>query len=67
MNENPEVLRSFGRRKGRRLRTHAQELMDGLLPEIQITLDGDITVGKTTWLDIGFGGRAPGTHRVAAP
>lgn len=32
----PLHLRSFGRRKGRRLRSHAQELMEGLLPKLEM-------------------------------
>ena len=34
--KNSTTLRSFGRRHGRRLRTHAQELVDGLLPKIEM-------------------------------
>jgi len=54
-----QPLRSFGRRKGRRLRNHAQELMEGLLPEIQIKNNSDwipAFAGMTAWLEIGFGG-----------
>jgi tRNA (guanine-N7-)-methyltransferase len=56
-NSNPKLLRSFGRRKGRKLRDHAQELMDDLLPKIQIQpVDKFTHDGKEVWLEIGFGG-----------
>lgn len=51
-----QSLRSFGRRKGRRLRTHAQELMGELLPRIQINEWPEAFSGKPAWLEIGFGG-----------
>jgi len=49
-------LRSFGRRKGRRLRTHASELVEGLLPTIQLTLPLTQKIEDGSWLEIGFGG-----------
>jgi len=49
-------LRSFGRRKGRRLRTHASELVEELLPTIQLTLPLKETIADGSWLEIGFGG-----------
>lgn len=55
-NIQEKSLRSFGRKKGRKLRTHAQELMDGLLPEIRIALPLKETIEGGTWLEIGFGG-----------
>ncbi len=50
-----QPLRSFGRRKGRRLRSHAQELMEDLLPKIQLVA-GNVWTPAPTWLEIGFGG-----------
>jgi len=55
-NTQETLLRSFGRRKGRKLRPHAQELMDGLLPTIQIALPLKESIAPGTWLEIGFGG-----------
>lgn len=59
MTTETPLLRSFGRRKGRRLRSHAQELMDDLLPTIQVTPESEWIHGlgsMPTWLEIGFGG-----------
>lgn len=55
-NIQEKSLRSFGRRKGRKLRTHAAELMDDLLPAIQLNLPLKEIIGKGSWLEIGFGG-----------
>lgn len=49
------LLRSFGRIRGRKLRTHAQELMDDFLPTIQLTKDHGWEA-VPAWLEIGFGG-----------
>ncbi len=51
-----EHLRSFGRRHGRRLRTHAQELVDGLLPSLQLSPATLPAFVGTVFLEIGFGG-----------
>lgn len=59
----------YGRRKGRRLRSHKAELMDTLLPRLLITpattpLEDHalFTDKKDLWLEIGFGG---GEHLAA--
>ena len=56
--ENAKPLRSFGRRKGRSLRSHKQGLFDNLLPQITISLDNleHIQPDAKNWLEIGFGG-----------
>lgn len=58
-----ELLRSFGRRKGRKLRTHAQELMDDLLPRLQVKTWAEAP--STQWLEIGFGGGEHLAHMAA--
>lgn len=57
-------LRSFGRRRGRKLSPRQQHLFDDVLPLLAIhpadplaSLDG----GRETWLEIGFGG---GEHLI---
>jgi tRNA (guanine-N7-)-methyltransferase len=57
MSIEPKILRSFGRRKGRSLRTHAQELVAELLPQLLIFTSSPppITTSQT-YLEIGFGG-----------
>lgn len=50
-------LRSFGRRKGRNLRTGKQELFDTLLPKLRLEAHGlGLKLESPTWLEIGFGG-----------
>jgi tRNA (guanine-N7-)-methyltransferase len=51
-------LRSFGRRRGRNLRPHKQDLFDTLLPKLTISLAeaSAINPESSTWLEIGFGG-----------
>ncbi len=56
MTETPHTLRSFGRRKGRKLRVGAQTLYDTLLPNILVDKDSPDVTDKETWLEIGFGG-----------
>ena len=70
MPENSLNLRSFGRRHGRKLRTHAQELVDDFLPTIQISRIAEVQKCKKAedlsaflnlsnsafYLEIGFGG-----------
>jgi tRNA (guanine-N7-)-methyltransferase len=54
-----ELMKLYGRRRGRRLRDTPQQLMDELLPKIVVTLpaEGLLDFGnKTNWLEIGFGG-----------
>lgn len=60
--ESAKRLRSFGRRRGRRLRTHAQELMEQLLPQLQLAATAESIAqfqkrhSHGLWLEIGFGG-----------
>jgi tRNA (guanine-N7-)-methyltransferase len=66
-------LASFGRRKGRKLRTGKQSLMDGVLPQISIEIppEGMIDLPaifpeqKAVWLEIGFGGGEHLAHQAA--
>jgi len=56
--DSEKPLRSFGRRKGRNLRTAKQELFETLLPKLQISLSKAKTLNPNSpiWLEIGFGG-----------
>lgn len=56
--DTEKYLRSFGRRKGRNLRTSKQELFDTLLPKLTFTLTEarSLKPDANTWLEIGFGG-----------
>jgi tRNA (guanine-N7-)-methyltransferase len=66
---SPALLQSFGRRLGRKLRTHQSELMQTLLPQLKIPLsESDISLTSLfadpvapLWFEIGFGG---GEHLV---
>ena len=55
-------LRSFGRIKSRPIKPRQAELLDTLLPELQLDLLGPIApdalmpVAREVWLEIGFGG-----------
>ena len=58
-------LRTFGRRRGRKLSPHQQRLMDEVLPRLRIDLDTRAPPGLAqlftsppdrVWLEIGFGG-----------
>ncbi len=54
-----ELMKLYGRHRGRRLRDQPQMLMDELLPQItiQIPEKGYLQLGdKPVWLEIGFGG-----------
>lgn len=63
--QTTDALRSFGRRRGRKLRTTKQNLVDTLLPQLLIALpenDGAIDIAslfaqpkQQYWLEIGFG------------
>lgn len=56
------LLASYGRRRGRRLRTNKRTLFDTLLP----TLAPDLTKFPTPlWLEIGFGGGEHLAHQAA--
>ncbi len=61
----PLPFKFYGRRKGRPLRTRKAELMDRLMPELEIRLTGEKKLHpadlfsfkpKQIWLEIGFGG-----------
>jgi tRNA (guanine-N7-)-methyltransferase len=63
--EHAQELRSFGRRRGRKLSARQQHLLDAVLPRVALTPDqapaGSLldlfSVPVTrTWLEIGFGG-----------
>ncbi len=60
MTETPHTLRSFGRRKGRKLRPNAQDLYTDLLPTLKVgewASDAkNVTIPDPLWLEIGFGG-----------
>lgn len=58
-------LRSFGRRRGRKLSARQQHLLDQVLPRVSLPLDGACPQSLTdlfapgvsrVWLEIGFGG-----------
>jgi tRNA (guanine-N7-)-methyltransferase len=58
-------LRSFGRRRGRKLSPRQQTLMEALLPRLCVPLDGPPPAAasdlfsdgvRSVWLEIGFGG-----------
>lgn len=51
------LISSFGRRRGRKLRSGKQSLMDTLLPKLTLALpeSGLLKVSPETWLEIGFG------------
>ena len=57
----------YGRAKGKKLRAHQSELMDSLLPRLEVDLQalrqGSLfEPGRELWLEIGFGG---GEHLLA--
>lgn len=57
-------LRSFGRRRGRKLSPRQQDLFDNLLPRLSIDVAAPLAAtadGRQTWLEIGFGG---GEHLI---
>ncbi len=57
-----QYLRSFGRKKSRRLRPNAEAAITSVLPELTIREIADLPQGfKETWLEIGFGG---GEHLI---
>jgi len=69
--EPKKLLASYGRRRGRRLRAAKQELMDTLLPELEIPAQGALDLRalfpqkKSYWLEIGFGGGEHLMHQAA--
>lgn len=55
-------LRSFGRRRGRKLSPRQQRLLDEVLPRVRVDLAGPVPPrDRDIWLEIGFGG---GEHLV---
>ena len=50
---NPDLVRSYGRVNGRKLRPMQQELLDNLLPKLAVDIDGEFP--KPLHLEIGFG------------
>ena len=63
----PEIIRFFGRRKGKKLRATGQNLVDELLPKLAIPLPSEGSgkldpaglfsePKKEYWLEVGFGG-----------
>jgi len=72
-NTQPKLIASYGRRRGRRLRSTKQSLMDARLPELTIALpeNGKLDLStlfpktKNIWLEIGFGGGEHLTHQAA--
>ncbi|MEZ5844758.1 MAG: tRNA (guanine(46)-N(7))-methyltransferase TrmB [Hyphomicrobiaceae bacterium] len=61
--KGPAELRSFGRRKGRRLSAHQQHLIESLMPRHRIAVDAPASETEwlpadahRLWLEIGFGG-----------
>src|SRR5919107_212011 len=58
----------YGRRKGKRLRTRQEELLESLLPQIRVPSDGPVDMAalfpgsSSIALEIGFGG---GEHLAA--
>jgi len=64
---DPDYLRSFGRRRGKKLRPGRERLMATVLPRIAITEDKAVRAHfaadvRALWLEVGFGG---GEHLVA--
>lgn len=56
---SPEMLRSFGRRHGRKLRANRAAMVETLLPKLLINLPPENLFKDTTrplWFEIGFGG-----------
>lgn len=55
----------YGRRKGKPLRRHHSDLMEGLLPPIAIDLAQPLAhTGERRWLEIGFGGGEHLAHQA---
>ena len=56
----------YGRRKGKSLRRHHLSLMDGLLPQLRVSLAAPLAgLGERRWLEIGFGGGEHLAHQAA--
>jgi tRNA (guanine-N7-)-methyltransferase len=68
--ERRQELRSFGRRRGRKLSARQQHLLDAVLPRVALTQSAPLPASlaelfavptSRTWLEIGFGG---GEHLI---
>ena len=79
MTENPSrlahgPLKTFGRRGGRPLSGRQKELMDGLLPKLQVPIEAAAALdpaslfadAREIWLEIGFGGGEHVSGQAAA-
>lgn len=81
LTDNPEsanpgfARKSYGRKRGKRLRTHRQQLIDEMLPQLALpTTSGALARPHTlfpascekTWLEIGFGDGGHLTWQAAA-
>ena len=64
MVETPRLLASYGRRRGRRLRTTKQSLFDTLLPRLGVE-DWIKALPDPLWLEIGFGGGEHLAHQAS--
>ena len=62
-NEPKRLLASYGRRRGRRLRTTKQGLFDELLPKLAVD-DWMKALPTPLWLEIGFGGGEHLAHQA---
>ncbi|HEY9163364.1 MAG TPA: tRNA (guanosine(46)-N7)-methyltransferase TrmB [Magnetovibrio sp.] len=65
--DDPGYIRSYGRRRGKKLRPGRERLMADLLPTIAVSLDRPVveqfgTPMRAYWLEVGFGG---GEHLAA--
>lgn len=73
LSEHPanQLLPSYGRQRGRKLRPMKQGLMDNLLPQLTVTLpEGEMDLAavfperREVWLEIGFGGGEHLAHQA---
>jgi len=60
--EPKRLLASYGRRRGRRLRTNKQGLMETLLPTLEV--EQEFLTRDPLWLEIGFGGGEHLAHQA---
>lgn len=57
----------WGRRQARSLKSYQKNLLENLLPQIQLTVDAPLdvtTLGDHLWLEIGFGGGEHTAHQA---
>ena len=65
MSEPERRYQFYGRRKGKSLRRHHLQLVDGLLPELRVDLADPLRgLGRPLWLEIGFGGGEHLAHQA---